>query len=108
MVYRRKKDRRSTLTGLLRWVMIKHRRIEWREGVRMMVHAQAVVPNADGSSSYLGISFDTELIQSVKVPDGNIGGSVVRIKSGQDILVCESYYTMTTRIERVKSKAAAK
>jgi hypothetical protein len=74
----------------------------------MMVHAQAVVPNADGSFSYFGISFDTELIQSVKVPDGNIGGSIVRIKSGQEILVGESYHTITTRIERVKAKAADK
>ena len=74
----------------------------------MMVHAQAVVPNADGSFNYLGISFDTELIQSVKVPDGNIGGSIVRIKSGQEILIGESYHTITTRIERVKQKAAAK
>ncbi len=74
----------------------------------MMVHAQAVVPNADGSFSYLGVSFDTELIQSVKVPDGNVGGSIVRIKSGQDIPLYESYHTMTTRIERVKQKAAAK
>jgi hypothetical protein len=88
--------------------MIKHRRIEWREGVGMMVHAQAVVPNADGSSSYFDISFDTELIQSVKVPDGNIGGSIVTIKSGQKILIDESYHTITTRIERIKAKAAAK
>jgi hypothetical protein len=74
----------------------------------MMVHAQAVVPNADGSSSYLGISFDTELIQSVKVPGGHVGGSIVRIKSGQEIPVNESCQTMLDRIERVKQKAAAK